>query len=209
MWTLRTACLLITLTMVASQKYFHRPVNDLSTGERFLSDLHVVTREVQESALLQKKTMVDAMTAVSKATFGVLGDLKRSNSGIVSTLVDIEMAKLEAIKAAKRVLLNMLASQIASLMEEISNEDIIELVQSPPFNHLVDLLLPLLSGSSKMMDTVNINNIRAQQNPETAATREYSSRDTTSSMQRPSSTTSFPLSRESPSLQSVKNFSKL
>lgn len=195
--------------MVASQRYLHRPVNDLSTGERFLNDLHVVTREVQESALLQKKAMVDAVTAVSKATFGVLRDLKRSNSGIVSTLVDVEMAKLEAIKAAKLVLLNMLASQISSLMEEIKNEDITELLQSPPFNHLVDMLLPLLSSGSKMIDTVNINSIRAQQNPETDAAREYSSRDSTSSMQRPSSTTSFPLSPEPSSLQSVKNVLKL
>ncbi|XP_012138033.1 uncharacterized protein LOC105662159 [Megachile rotundata] len=191
MWTLRTAYFLIILTMVASQRRFYRRTND-----RF--------PDVQESTLSQKEVM-DTTTPVINVKSRLLPslqelsqetDLKRSSRDIVSSLVDIGLTNWEAIKAAKLILLNTLASEIATLIEEVKNADITDLLESPYINRLVNLLSSLLSNSaslqnSKMVtDAINIDDVGT----ETATIREYSSSDSTSSMQdASSSTTSFSL----------------
>ncbi|XP_076169678.1 uncharacterized protein LOC143147876 [Ptiloglossa arizonensis] len=132
MRTLRPAFFLVFFTMVASRTSHPttRRTNDLTTTEKLLNDMPAVTNDLQESVTLKKRTLS-------------FEDIKSTANRVAKNIVDLELAKLEAIRAAKIAFLETMITKILSLVEELPSSHL---------DSIMKVLLPLLSNINDMSD---------------------------------------------------------
>lgn len=89
-----------------------------------------VTNDLQESVTLKKRTLS-------------FEDIKSTANRVAKNIVDLELAKLEAIRAAKIAFLETMITKILSLVEELPSSHL---------DSIMKVLLPLLSNINDMSD---------------------------------------------------------
>ena len=122
--------------MAVLQTHSSMQSNDLTTRENFFNDV------------LTKKA------AIFNGNFGVLKDVKVTGDKMGKTMVEIEMAILEAIRAAELAFLKTFASKAVSLMDLLPDDAVPDFIQVSLINCIAEMLLPLLAkGTAKSYPT--------------------------------------------------------
>lgn len=99
------------------------------------------------------------MAAIFRGNFGVLKDVKASGDKMAKAVLEVEMAMLEAIRAAELAFLKTFASKIVSLIHLLPDDALSDFMQLPFFDFTADLLLPLLAEKGTVKSHTKAGNI--------------------------------------------------
>ncbi|XP_031826518.2 uncharacterized protein LOC116424360 [Nomia melanderi] len=153
---------MISLPVALSRGYIIKPSNDLTVDKRFLNDVHTVVHNLTESTMLKEKAVVESASAIGTTKFNMLKSInKASDHEIVNTLINVKLALLEALKAAKIEFIKTFANKGMLLFEQIPAKYFADLMESPFFDFVMDTILALVirqryrahEGTSSINDT--------------------------------------------------------